>query len=82
MHTFNIRNIDDSIYNKMKNESRQRGISINKLINEILHKVFNKNKITEHHDLDDFFGTWSEDDYKNVMQALNDSRKIDDELWI
>jgi hypothetical protein len=44
MHTINIRNIDDSIYEKIKNESNIKGLSINKLMLQILDKFFRKNK--------------------------------------
>ena len=81
MHTFNIRNIDDSIYDAIKSESRQKGISINKLILNILKKIFSKTKQAEFHDLDRFFGIWTEEEYNNVTKAIAESRKIDEELW-
>lgn len=81
MHTLNIRNIEDSTYNAIKKESKKKGTSINKLILDVLSRVFNKKKQTGYHDLDDFFGTWSDEDYNTVMEVSREMRNIDDELW-
>ena len=81
MHTINIRNLDDSVYEEIKKESKNKGISINKFLVRALSELFGKKKETEYHDLDNFFGTWTKEEYNNVMQASKDSRKIDEDLW-
>ena len=81
MHVLNIRNINDTIYKSIKEESKKKGTSINKLILGILDRVFHKEKKVEYHDLDDFFGTWSDEDYNTVMEVSGEMRTIDDELW-
>jgi hypothetical protein len=82
MYTINIRNIDDSIYEKIKHESKINGLSINKLLLQILDKFFRKNKKeVELHDLDDFFGTWTEEEYRLINEGSEQARKIDEELW-
>ncbi|MBN2533165.1 MAG: hypothetical protein JXB88_09755 [Spirochaetales bacterium] len=81
MHVLNIRNIEDSTFNSIKKESKKKGISINKLILDVLNKVFNTKIQTEHHDLDDFFGTWSDEDYNIIMETSRGMRNINDELW-
>ena len=81
MHTLNIRNIEDATYNSIKQASKKKGTSINKLILDVLNRVFNRKKRTEYHDLDDFFGTWSEDDYTLIMGVSREMRNIDEELW-
>ena len=82
MHTINIRNIDDSIYKRIKYESEKKGLSINKFLLQIIDKFFKKNKEkVEYHDLDDFFGTWSEEEYKLIDEGSAQARKIDEEIW-
>ena len=81
MATINVRNIEDLTYRKIKDESKKKGLSINKLLLNILNKYFKKNKIIEYHDLDEFFGTWSEKEYKDMLENLEETRKIDQELW-
>ena len=81
MHTFNIRGIDDSLYNKIKTESRNKGLSINKfLVNTLSGLLEEKNRL-EFHDMDDLFGTWTEEEYREVEESISESRTIDDELW-
>jgi predicted CopG family antitoxin len=80
MHAINIRNIDDSIYKKLKSESKKKGISINKLLLQMLDNFLLKKRV-EHHDLDDFFGTWTEEEYELIKQGSEEARKIDEELW-
>jgi predicted CopG family antitoxin len=81
MHTINIRNIDDSIYEKIKHESKLKGLSVNKLLLQILDKFFRKKKETELHDLDVFFGTWTEEEYRLINEGSEQARKIDEEMW-
>lgn len=82
MHTINIRNVDDSIYEKIKHESKIKGLSVNKLLLQILDIFFHKNKKkVELHDLDDFFGTWSEEEYRLIKEGSEQARKIDEEIW-
>lgn len=82
MHTLNIRNIDDSIYEKIKHESNLKGLSVNKLLLQILDKFFRKNKKeVELNDLDDFFGTWTEEEYNLIREGCDQARKIDEEIW-
>ena len=80
MHTLNIRNLDDALYNKIKKESEKKRVSINKLLLNVLKKNFFKTE-PGYHDLDQFFGTWSEEEHQNISEALKDSRQIDKELW-
>lgn len=82
MHTINIRNIEDSIYKQLKHESKKRGLSINKCLLQIIDRFFRKNKKeVEYHDLDDFFGTWTEEDYRLIKDGSEQARKIDEEIW-
>ena len=81
MHTLNIRGIGDSLYTKIKSESQNRGLSINKFLVSALSGLFSEKDKLEYHDMDDFFGTWSEEELIKVEEAEAESRIIDNELW-
>jgi len=81
MHTLNIRGIEDSLYTKIKAESQNKGLSINKFLVAAISGLFNDMDTLEYHDMDDFFGTWSEEEFKNVKEVELESRIIEDELW-
>jgi len=81
MHTLNIRGIGDSLYDKIKAESKNRGLSINKFLITTLTELHKGKKKLEYHDMDDLFGTWSEEEVKQVREAEAESRVIDDEIW-
>ncbi len=75
MHTINIRNINGSIYEKLKQESKKKGLSINKFLLHILDDFFKKNKDeVEHRDMDDFFGTWTEEEYRLISEGASEAR--------
>jgi len=40
-----------------------------------------KNKKEEVDDLDDFFGTWTEEEYSLIKEGCEQARKIDEEIW-
>lgn len=83
MKTISIRNLDDGIYKIIKSAARERGTSINKLIISGLEKIFRpeRGKIPEYHDMDDLFGTWTEEEFNEFSEALNAQRGLDGELW-
>ncbi|MBN2441799.1 MAG: hypothetical protein JXJ04_10645 [Spirochaetales bacterium] len=81
MHALNIRNIEDPVYNFLKKESKEKGMSINKLILNILDKVSAHKGEDEYHDLDDFFGTWSDEECNAILEVSGELRAIDEELW-
>jgi len=81
MHTLNIRGIGDSLYDKIKAESKSRGLSINKYLVSTLSGLLSGKGKLEYHDMDDLFGTWTDTEYRQVEEAAAESRIIDDELW-
>lgn len=80
MASITIHNIDDTIYQLIKKRAEENGSSINSLIREILRKTFvidteqNKN-------LDEFFGSWSNEDYEEFESNVEDTKQINDEDW-
>ena len=81
MRSYSIRNISDETYERIRTAARERGTSINRVIVRLLENTFRPEKSTEHHDLDDLFGTWTHEEFEEFSNALSEQRKLDPELW-
>ena len=74
-----IRSIDEKTFEKIKVAAHESGLSINKFMVELLEKTVNNS--SRFHDLDDFFGSWDDEEYKLISKVTKTQRKIDKELW-
>jgi hypothetical protein len=83
MKTLTLRGIDDTLENALKKASKKSHTSINKTAIRLLKEALGleKKQFKEYHDLDHLSGTWTEEDYKEFMDATADFSKIDEELW-
>jgi hypothetical protein len=70
---------------KLKQAAKEKGKSINQFIIETLKKSLDIEKqqrfTVVHHDLDQLFGSWSEDEFEHIQKKINNELKIDKELW-
>ncbi|HMP72195.1 MAG TPA: hypothetical protein PKE55_02935 [Kiritimatiellia bacterium] len=81
-----IRGIDEQTETELKALARRRNLSINKAALALIRKGAG---IRETGDgpavigsgLDAFIGTWSEKDEKEVLTAIEDFSRIDEDLW-
>ncbi len=85
MKSITIRGVDSSLDQALKQAASAESRSINQLVLEVLRERFGLSKppthTREHHDLDDLFGSWGEEEYERVQGAVGEQRKIDPELW-
>lgn len=84
MSTLTIRGVDEQALDELRRQARNAHSSVNKLVVEALRNVAFPTvpgKVREWDDLDGFFGSWSEEDAREVMQRCGENRKIDSELW-
>ncbi len=81
MRSVSVRNIDDETYERIREYALSKGTSINRAIVESLEDRFRPEKTIQHHDMDDLIGSWSEEQFKEFQDSLEEQRKIDDELW-
>ncbi len=64
----------------MRQQARERGVSINSVLLDALTIGLNLGDDNElHHDLDELAGTWQES--HEVDEALDSMRQIDQEIW-
>ena len=85
MKTITLRGIDDELSSALKRSAQRAETSINQFVLDCLRLdvgVKKKRRFTAtYHDLDDLFGSWSEDEYNALDKRLKEQRMIDAELW-
>jgi hypothetical protein len=85
MKTMTIRGIDPSLDQALKAAAQADANSVNQLVIDILKERFGLAKAAQHtrrhHDLDDLFGSWSDDHYQHMETVIEQQRRIDPELW-
>ena len=85
MKAVTIRGVEPEVAEKLKSKATQEGKSINQLILEIIKAGLGLKKVKqysrEYDDLDGLFGSWTEEEYKEIKTKIDQSRRIDEELW-
>ena len=84
MKTLTIRGIDPELDEKIKKNSIEKGVSINKLILRLLRSslgIGEKKVFPIYHDLDHLAGTWTKEDEVEFKQNTQAFEQIDQELW-
>ena len=84
MNTLTIRGVGDRALDQLRKQAKSRHSSMNKFVVEALQKVAMPGefgKVHEWHDLDGFFGSWSEAECNQIMERCSSCRKIDSEVW-
>ena len=85
MGSISIRNVDERVAKKLKQQAKKSKKSVNQLVLEILSRHVGLEKeqrfTRTFDDLDMLFGRWSEADYKYIQGRINEERRIDEELW-
>ena len=85
MKTITVRGVESVLAEKLKQAARKEGKSVNQLVLDTirLHLGIKKKKrfTVIHHDMDDLFGRWSEDEFERIQGKIDSERRIDGELW-
>jgi len=86
MKAVTIRGIEPEVSEKLKLTAAEQGKSINQLTIDIIKKSLGLKKekkySREYDDLDDLFGRWSENEFKEINDKITKERQIDQNLWI
>ncbi len=86
MKAVTIRGIEPEVSEKLKLTAAEQGKSINQLTIDIIKESLGLKKekkySREYDDLDDLFGRWSEDEFKEIHTKIAKERQIDQDLWI
>ena len=85
MKAITLRGIDPELAEKLKQVAALRGKSTNRLILEMLRKELGLEKekkySRQYSDLDELFGSWSEDEFRRISDKIEGERQIDSEFW-
>ena len=83
MKTITVRGIDPGTFAALKRAADAKAMSVNRFVLEALREAVATKPVgeMEHHDLDEFFGSWCPAEHKRVALAASKARKIDKYLW-
>ena len=85
MKTMTIRGIDESLDQALRAAAQSEACSINQLVLDILKERLGLAKAAHygrrHHDLDELFGSWDDDQCQRMQAVVEQQRGIDPELW-
>lgn len=84
MANISVRGVEEKALRKLKETARRRGISLNRLITDMLNEgTGEKRPVTpvEHDDLDRLAGTWSAEGAREFQDATAIFAQVDEELW-
>ena len=85
MKTFTIRGISPELDTRLKAAAKGQSMSVNQWILKLLRESVGLEKeiryTREYHDLDELFGSWSEEEYEEFEQSQAEFQKIDGEMW-
>jgi len=79
-----LRNVDDQLLKRLKQEAANEEISVNSLILNLLRSSLNltdQRKVKIYDDLDKLAGTWDKKQTKAFQDILRDFEKIDKDIW-
>lgn len=85
MKSITIRNIESNVAEKLKQEAKNQGKSINLFVIDMIEQNLGFKKERKYSntysDLDHLFGKWTNEEYRRIQDRIDSSRKIDTELW-
>ena len=85
MTQLTVRGIDNNLHKELKSQAKQRGLSVNRYVVELLREatgqIESPNQPTTYHDLDHLAGTWSQEEAETFAQSLLEQRQVDEALW-
>ncbi len=85
MANLSVRGVAEKSLQRIKQTARRRGISVNRLITDILNSETGlaaaTKEATVFDDLDKLAGTWSAAEARAFDETLASFRQIDEELW-
>ena len=85
MGSLSIRGLDDDLSEQLKKVASEEQKSVNQFVIDILKQqlgITKKRRFTQcFHDLDQLFGSWSNETFDTIHEKIDSERNIDDELW-
>jgi len=74
-----IRNVSPELARRLKARAKAAGTSVNATVLALLEHELGVGERRKR--LEERYGTWTEDDFREFDEALRAQRTVDDELW-
>ncbi len=85
MANLSVRGVEAKSLRRLKQTAKRRGISVNRLIADVLNAEMGiaptAEKLVAHDDLDKLAGTWSKQESREFERAIASFEQIDEGLW-
>jgi DNA-binding ferritin-like protein (Dps family) len=84
MSAITVRNLPPKVAKAIREKARKERLSMNKAVIKLLEEATGATQETRkvvHHDLDQFFGTWTREEADAFDRALREQRQIEPETW-
>jgi Trm5-related predicted tRNA methylase len=85
MGSISIRGVDEKLAALLKKKASLEHKSVNQFVLETLKKELGLKKekrfTQEWHDLDSLFGKWSQEEFSQIQEKIDNERQIDEEIW-
>ncbi len=83
MNAITVRNLPPAVVKAVKEKARKERLSLNRAIVALLEEATGSRpgKRVLHHELDHLAGRWSDEEYREFMEALRQQRQVDPEMW-
>jgi hypothetical protein len=84
MTQLTVRDVDERLGEALKREADARGMSVNRLVLQLLRESLGlapSSELAAYTDLDHLAGTWSAEDAAEFERRLAGQRSIDESLW-
>ncbi len=84
MKSITIHSLDDELDKEIREKAKNQGTSLNKTIKRLLEKALGLKSTKEPNHKDEFmdlFGVWSEGDYLEFFESIEDFNIADPEDW-
>lgn len=85
MEAITLRNLPPELVRVIQRRARQKGLSLNKAVINLLEESVGTRKRTKgesaYHDLDDLAGRWTRAEAAAFETTLSKQRRIDEALW-
>lgn len=85
MNAITVRNLPPELARVIRQKARKEKISLNRAVIGLLEDAtgLGRNATADvvHHDLDHLAGSWSREEYEEIMEAVREQRRIEPEIW-
>ena len=86
MAAITLRNLPRGVAKAIREKARREHLSLNKAVIGLLEEATGvaprgPGRPEDDHDLDRFFGTWTEEEADAFDEALREQRRVDLEMW-